>query len=267
MQVNNDVGSHVFPWAVAGCAGRVNIVWHGTRAVGNPNVFPQDAANAPDWDVSFAQTLDGLSATPAFVQTTVSDHVVHRGQISTGGLLGSADRRLLDFFEVDHDSVGIAHLVWGDTGTALNTGQGSGATDVFYSRQTGGAGILGCPAPQPEADVTGGGYIVVFGQNNNFGFNAREENPLVFSGHLTYIDRSTATGFTFKSTRISSLVIGGNEALLSGDGLINNAVPTSFSVRVVDNGEPGNNDFFSITLGTGYAASGTLAGGNIQIHR
>jgi hypothetical protein len=35
---------------------------------------------------------------------------------------------------------------------------------------------------------------------------------------------------------------------------------------VSDQGEPGRNDTFDLTLSTGYHASGTLAGGNIQVH-
>jgi hypothetical protein len=36
-------------------------------------------------------------------------------------------------------------------------------------------------------------------------------------------------------------------------------------VTVIDNGEAGTGDFFSISLGSGYQCSGTLAGGNIQV--
>jgi hypothetical protein len=35
---------------------------------------------------------------------------------------------------------------------------------------------------------------------------------------------------------------------------------------VTDNGTPGNNDFFSISLSNGYSASGNLTTGDIQIH-
>jgi len=42
----------------------------------------------------------------------------------------------------------------------------------------------------------------------------------------------------------------------------------TFDVTVADNGEPGRHDTFEITLSPGdYKASGTLAGGNIQLHR
>jgi hypothetical protein len=41
----------------------------------------------------------------------------------------------------------------------------------------------------------------------------------------------------------------------------------TYQVDVTDNGEPGKNDSFAITLSNGYSASGTLAGGNIQLHK
>jgi len=152
IQVNNTVGSHVLPWAVAGCAGKVDIVWYGTSAVGNPNTFPASGADAPDWQVYFAQTLDGLGATPTFEQGQVSDHVIHKGQIATGGLTGQlagADRRLADFFEVDYDSTGMAHIVWADTGTSPTA-----AANVYYAKQTIGASVLGCAAPPPTPTPT-----------------------------------------------------------------------------------------------------------------
>jgi hypothetical protein len=43
-------------------------------------------------------------------------------------------------------------------------------------------------------------------------------------------------------------------------------------VRLVDNGEPGRDDIFEITLSNGYHAAGDLGGagsggGNIQLHK
>jgi hypothetical protein len=37
-------------------------------------------------------------------------------------------------------------------------------------------------------------------------------------------------------------------------------------VDVIDNGDPGTNDFFSIQVSNGYSASGFLTSGNISIH-
>ncbi len=40
----------------------------------------------------------------------------------------------------------------------------------------------------------------------------------------------------------------------------------TYQVDVTDNGEPGRNDSFTLQLSSGYGASGTLGGGNIQLH-
>src|SRR2546429_4375869 len=42
----------------------------------------------------YAESVNGHDATPSFVQSVISDHVIHRGTISTGGLGGGADRSL-----------------------------------------------------------------------------------------------------------------------------------------------------------------------------
>ena len=41
----------------------------------------------------------------------------------------------------------------------------------------------------------------------------------------------------------------------------------TYQVDVTDNGEPGRNDSFKLHLSSGYNASGTLGGGNIQLHQ
>jgi hypothetical protein len=59
---------------------------------------------------------------------------------------------------------------------------------------------------------------------------------------------------------------GPTSRLFEGDAEIDGA-PGTYTVEVADNGEPGRNtDTFGITLSTGYAAAGTLAAGNIQLH-
>src|SRR5207237_1264127 len=55
------------------------------------------------WNVYVAEAVNGHAAAPAFAQFTASDHVIHRGTVSTGGLGGGADRSLADFFQVALD--------------------------------------------------------------------------------------------------------------------------------------------------------------------
>ena len=127
--VSQGIGTSVMPWIAAGDNGRISIAWYGTSAVGDPNTIP----NGTQWHVYFAQSLNAASREPVFAQVEASDHVMHLGQISTGGLVGSADRSLLDFFEVALDRGGFTHMVFADNGPTPPTG-----TVLSYIKQTGG---------------------------------------------------------------------------------------------------------------------------------
>jgi hypothetical protein len=82
-------------------------------------------------------------------------------------------------------------------------------------------------------------------------------------GSFSYDD--PATPVSFRSMKITSLSFNGNHAHITGTGKIGKK-KGSFSLDVTDNGEPGTNDFFSLSLSNGYSASGFLTSGNIQIH-
>lgn len=121
------------------------------------------------------------------------------------------------------------------------------------------------PASTPGAKVTGGGWIPWAGDKGTFGLTAKANNTGAASGNLTYHDH--ALDRNVKSTGITYVVVNGNCADIGGTAKVNNSGAFGFQVRVCDNGEPGqDSDTFSITMSDGYAASGTLGGGNIQIH-
>lgn len=63
-----------------------------------------------------------------------------------------------------------------------------------------------------------------------------------------------------------SFVIVGNTATFGGT-CTNNGAPCTFTVDVVDNGEPGFSDTFTISVSGGPTEGGTLRSGNIQIHQ
>ncbi len=139
IQVSQNVGSQVFPWLVAGSDGRVDIVWYGTSTVGDPNRLPASA----QWNVFFAQSANAHDREPVFTQVQAGDHVMHNGAISTGGLTGSADRSLLDFFQVALDRNGMAHIAYADNGN----NPGSATANVAYAKQTSGASAGTPPLP------------------------------------------------------------------------------------------------------------------------
>ena len=62
--------------------------------------------------------------------------------------------------------------------------------------------------------------------------------------------------------------IAGNTATFHGT-CTNNGAPCTFTVNVTDNGEPGTNDSFNITVNAGptEGAGEKLRSGNIQIHQ
>ena len=124
--------SAVFPWMVAGDPGQVDIVYYKSNSGLNSNVSFVDAnGNAcPDpqseegctgahpnptvWNVYFGQSQNALNTGSNFKSVQISDHPIHTGSVSTGGLGGEADRSLLDFLTVDVDHLGAANVAWAD---------------------------------------------------------------------------------------------------------------------------------------------------------
>jgi hypothetical protein len=65
---------------------------------------------------------------------------------------------------------------------------------------------------------------------------------------------------------VTALVQSGNQATIYGHATDNGAA-TTYVIHVADNMDPGRGaDTFSIQTASGYSASGTLTGGNIQVH-
>ncbi len=122
------------------------------------------------------------------------------------------------------------------------------------------------PQPVPKDFATGGGWIPIGNGKGTFGFVAGyKDHQTSPSGNLVYIDHTI--GMKVKATSVTSYTGSGNTRTFGGDASINGASGYTYSVTVVDNGEPGaGHDTFSIHLSTGYSASGTLGGGNIEIH-
>jgi len=125
--------ANVFPWVAADANGHVVVAWLGAdkagnsndRAVMEPGHTPEDNGPCTDgtstcmtkwaqWNVYVLETVNGHAATPTFNQFTASDHVIHRGTISTGGLGGGADRNLADFFQVALDPQHRANIAFAD---------------------------------------------------------------------------------------------------------------------------------------------------------
>jgi hypothetical protein len=120
----------------------------------------------------------------------------------------------------------------------------------------------GCPVNNGDF-VTGGGWIMVGGAKATFAVSGGTMNG-TFWGDLEYNDHganikvngSGVTGYT---------IVDATTRRITGNADINGVAGT-YTVTVSDNGEPGRNDTFDLSLSTGYTASGSLGGGNIQLH-
>jgi hypothetical protein len=125
------------------------------------------------------------------------------------------------------------------------------------------AGAAACAPPAGDF-VTGGGWITgtPSGARGNFGVAGGIKHG-AFWGHLTYIDHG---GSKVKGTGVTGYeVTGALSRRITGTAEVDGAGVT-YTVDVIDNGEPGREDTFTIELSNEYRASGTLAGGNIQLH-
>ena len=130
--------------------------------------------------------------------------------------------------------------------------------------------------------VTAGGFV--FKDNNqraNFGAHGGCKND-EFWGHVNFVDHENQ--FHMDSTRITGYLFDPampNARDICGWGRINDQPEeVMFRVRLVDNGEPGKNDTFGITIDNWYSsgerfyrvssrklANGGPGGGNVQLHK
>ena len=111
--------TNVFPWIDADANGHVGVVWFGGDRAGNSNDKTiheptNDMRNWTNWNVYYSESLSGQAAQPSFSQAVISDHVVHRGTVSTGGLGGGANRNLGDYFQIAFDPLHRANVAFSD---------------------------------------------------------------------------------------------------------------------------------------------------------
>ena len=125
----------VFPHLGTGKpSGSVGLVWYGTTNPVNDN-------NA-DWRVFYAYSANATAASPTFTQAEAGDHVIHSSNISEGGLTGSANRNLIDYFQVSFDPAGAAVIAYTDDHNDFDG-------HTYVTRQIGGPGINGTAVPAP----------------------------------------------------------------------------------------------------------------------
>ncbi|OLD89392.1 MAG: hypothetical protein AUG85_01960 [Gemmatimonadetes bacterium 13_1_20CM_4_66_11] len=149
--------------------------------------------------------------------------------------------------------------------TAFNPLSGQKLADVIISSAHADISCAACTAPVGDF-VTGGGWITnASGDRANLGVAGGIKNGGLW-GHLTYIDHGP-NGIKVKGTDVTSYEVTGlTSRRIKGIAEVDGVSGIGYTVDVTDAGEPGRDDTFSITLSNRYSASGTLAGGNIQLH-
>jgi len=160
-----------------------------------------------------------------------------------------------------NEQVGTVNANKGDlTVSALHIKIPALDTDLVVARAHADivCGVKFCPVDKDF--VTGGGWED--SPRRNFAVAGGIKNG-GFWGHLMFTNH--ATGEKVKGTGVTAY--GGTGTTRHIEGTYdNNGSPGLYQVDVDDQGEPGRNDTFMLLLNGVPAASGTLAGGNIQLH-
>lgn len=120
--------------------------------------------------------------------------------------------------------------------------------------------------------VTGGGWIKGTsdtihknGKNdkNTFGVSGGLKDS-VYRGQLTFNDHK---GVSVKSINVTNyIIVDEHSRQIEGLALVNGTDSVAYTVIVKDMGGKGRNDSFNLQLSNNYSVSGTLGGGNIQLH-
>jgi hypothetical protein len=245
--------SNVFPWIAADANGHVAIAWYGADQAGNSNTVPLTT----HWNVFVAESVNGHAIAPVFTVSQATDHSNHTGQISTGGLLGSSDRSLADFFQIGIDPSHLVSIAYADNH--------AGKSVTYFTRQrTAAAGIATrgkCAGTSHQAGGSGHENGKHGGQAQ-FGFNYDDSDQP--TGSASYSD--PGSGVNFQATQITAAAFDdvAHTATLTGSGT-DNGSPVTFTIVAADSSlvAPG---LFSITLSDGYNNTGNLLDGSITVY-
>ena len=140
IKVNSSPRTTTFPWIVAGDAGKIDIVYYGTSAKGQS---PETVAASSKWKVWMAQSLNALDAKPSFKESAATGYM-HQGSICTSGTgCAAGTRDLLDFFQVDVDSLGLANIAYTDNLNGPPDGSDPHQELIYFVKQHGGKRLYG----------------------------------------------------------------------------------------------------------------------------
>jgi hypothetical protein len=290
IKVNADSTPKVFPWIEAEADGHVGIVWFGGDTPGDSNLPGIHESTASmtgwtKWNAFYAESLNGHAAAPAFSQVVISDHVIHRGTVSTGGLTGGANRNLGDYFQIAFDPQHRANVAFSDDHEVhpfQPSGSSGGADDpatrrlirAYFTHQMqtpdvnmgdscAGTGVK----PPGDDEDTGQGNDK---NNDEVDFVSRHDKETGRdSGALLFKDPTQ--GLVIRSSNgVSGISYAGRCVSFTGDARVNDALGYRFAFSGCDVAKPGAGfDTYTLDV-TGpsfaYHAAGTLASGDFHLH-
>jgi hypothetical protein len=215
--------TNVFPWVAAGSKGRIDVVWYGTKTLGNCKKGCGAGFINASWNVYMAQSLNTVSAqgkansSPSFTAKKVTEYPNHYGSICEFGIACATggDRGLIDFIQVQALPNGAAAIVWADgANTDFNGGETSPV--IGYAQQTKGPSLYAghtIRAAKPRFGSASGSkasYYAAAGSETKAGGNMRILNSSVKEKGKNYI-------VTMKVKSLASLspspALGGTDAI------------------------------------------------------
>jgi hypothetical protein len=269
--------ANVFPWVASDANGHVVVVWLGADKVGNSNDVA--AMTGAQWNVYAAETVNGNDLVPLFTQHTASDHVIHRGSVSTGGLqpTGAADRSLADFFQVALDPQHRANVAFADNHDTSNYHVGV----PYFTRQlrtnpniSFPTGPSSCFKSVSQVCSSGGGGDDAEGDGDEQGddghrgrFTFKSPDSCHPSGEMDFDESDTGEHMT--GTRMDAVRVSGNQAIITGAGSLADGTAVNYTAVVVGNALVTAANNFAISWiaanGSAFQTAGPLTDGYIVV--
>jgi hypothetical protein len=279
--------SNVFPWVDADASGHVVVAWFGGSRAGNSNdksIHEPCAPGSSDcmknwtaWQVYVSETVNGRSSSPAWVQFVASDHVIHSGTISTGGLGGAANRDLADYFQVALDPQHRPNLAFSDTHKVNPLGPDNGPDNPTTRRliranftrkleTIAGVSTSGSCVSDPAVAAT---RVSAQGQvgNARFGLIAY----LAPANGALSLDDLTANVKVRSSNESVTVTVSGSCVSYSSNAKVNDKPGYKAVVTACDGTPDGKADTMSVAVsgpnGINYSVKGAVTSGDVALVR
>src|SRR2546426_12786689 len=155
-----------------------------------------------------------------------TDHSNHTGQISTGGLLGSSDRSLADFFQIAMDPTHLVNIAYADNH--------AGPSVTYFTRQKAAAAGIAAKGKCAGTSHEAGGKGHINGKHGGqaqFSFNYDDSTQQ--AGSASFSD--SGSGVNFQATKVASATFDevSHTVALIGSGT-NNGFRVTVTITSVD---------------------------------